>query len=204
MDLPLTATRGFSCLCVCVCVGPFQPFGEPSFLRCSGAHGPVPPCVFQMSRGSARCGVIHLPQVQTSPPQNHCQMHSYPARYTLREEHTHTYRSLLISESSLDLHFLHQQYMAAQWTDFFGRDSSWPSQSGLSTQQLSSNEGEVMSVRLRRMVMPNVRLGCYSEPLLSAGLAYFSLHKTRGGDKPKKNLMAFTFEYKSYFTPDVS
>lgn len=29
---------------------------------------PVPPCVFQMSRGSARCGVIHLPHVQTSPP----------------------------------------------------------------------------------------------------------------------------------------
>ena len=88
------------CVCVCVCVGwseegvrftkPFQPFGEPSFLRCSGAHGPVPPCVFQMSRGSARCGVIHLPQVQTSPPQNHCQMHSYPARYTPRKEHMHT------------------------------------------------------------------------------------------------------------------
>ena len=86
----------------------------------------------------------------------------------------------------------------------FDRGSSRPSQNGLSTQQLSSNEGEVMSVRLRRMVMPNVHPGCYSEPLLSAGLAYFWLHKTRGGDEPKKNLMAFTFEYKSYFTPDVS
>lgn len=52
--------------------------------------------------------------------------------------------------------------------------------------------------------MPNVRPGCYSEPLLSVGLAYFWLHKTRGGDKPKKNLMAFPFEYKCYFTPDVS
>lgn len=52
--------------------------------------------------------------------------------------------------------------------------------------------------------MPNVPPCCYSEPLLSAGLAYFWLHKTRGGDTPKKNLMAFPFEYKGYFTPDVS
>lgn len=52
--------------------------------------------------------------------------------------------------------------------------------------------------------MPNVHPGCYSEPLLSAGLAYFWLHKTRGGDEPKKNLMAFPFEYKCYLTPDVS
>lgn len=72
------------------------------------------------------------------------------------------------------------------------------------TQQLSSNEGEVMSLALRRMVMPNVCPGCYSEPLLSAGLTYFWPHKTRGGDKPQKNLVAFPFEYKCYFTPDVS
>lgn len=52
--------------------------------------------------------------------------------------------------------------------------------------------------------MPNVRPGCYSEPLLSAGLAYFWLHKTRGGDEPKKNLVAFPFEYKRYLTTDVS
>lgn len=61
-----------------------------------------------------------------------------------------------------------------------------------------------MSVGLRRIVMPNVHPGCYSEPLLSAGLAYFWHHKTRGGDQLKKNLMAFPFEYKCYFTPDVS
>lgn len=84
------------------------------------------------------------------------------------------------------------------------RDPSWPPQNGLPTQQLSSNEGEVMGVGLRRIVMPNVRPGCYSEPLLSAGLAYFWLNKTRGGDEPKKNLMAFPFEYKCHLTPDVS
>lgn len=83
-------------------------------------------------------------------------------------------------------------------------DSSWPLQRGLPTQQLSSNEGEVMSVRLRRIVMPNVHPGCYSEPLLSEVLAHFWLHKTRGVDHPKKNLVAFPFEYKSHLTPDNS
>lgn len=69
----------------------------------------------------------------------------------------------------------------------FERDYSWPPQNGLTTQQWSSNEGEVMSVRLRRIVMPSVCPGCYSEPLLSAGLTYFLLNKTGGVDELKKN-----------------
>lgn len=79
------------------------------------------------------------------------------------------------------------------------RDPSWLPQNGRPTQQLSSNEGEVMSVGLRRIVMLNVRSGCYSVPLLS-----FFIDKTRGGDKPKKNLMVFPFKYTCYFTTDVS
>lgn len=60
-----------------------------------------------------------------------------------------------------------------------------------------------MGVGPSRMVMPNVRPGCYSDPLLSAGLTYFHMDKTRGGDKSQKNLMAFPFEYKCCFSPDV-
>lgn len=123
------------------------------------------------------------------------------ASYTVRKEHTHKsiYSS---SQKSFHRHLIKKQQHKG--ITFFGRDSSQPPQSTLPTQQLSSNEGEVMSIGLRRMVMPNVRPGCYSEPMLSAGLAYFWLHKTRGGDEPQKNLRAFPFEYKCYFSPDVS
>lgn len=115
-------------------------------------------------------------------------------------------------EMSLHLCSFHQRYMIKKQQHkgkslrkrFILASSDWPPQTGLTSQQLSSNEVEIMSVGLRIIVMPNVRPGCYSEPLLSVGLAYFWLHKTRGVDEPKKNLMAFPFEYKRYLTPDVS
>lgn len=128
---------------------------------------------------------------------------------TLRKQHIHT-RSY-VSKKILILHlcsFHQHSVIKTQQHKFkknlFVGDSSWPLQRGLPTQQLSFNEGEVMSVRLRRIVMPNVHPGCYSEPLLSEVLAHFWLHKTRGVDHPKRNLVAFPFEYKSHLTPDNS
>lgn len=137
------------------------------------------------------------------PPQSHCQSHSEHCILHCQKG-THTQMDIqFISEiSSFHRHLIKKQQHKG--ITLLGRDSSRPPQSTLPTQQLSSNEGEVMSVGLRRMVMPNVHPGCYSEPMLSTGLAYFWLHKTRGGDKPQKNLRAFPFEYKCYFSPDVS
>lgn len=74
----------------------------------------------------------------------------------------------------------------------------------LATQQLLPNEGEVMAAAHPRMLMLNVRPGCYSEPLLSEGLVVLGLHKTRGGTKPRKNLPAFPCEYRGCCRPDLS
>lgn len=95
---------------------PFQPFGgESSFqgaVRCSGANGPVPPCVFHMSRGSARCGVIRLSPGSDQPPAPtptpsflkvtvKCTL--YTACYTHTHAGTHTLYGILISEILVDL-----------------------------------------------------------------------------------------------------
>lgn len=132
-------------------------------------------------------------------------------RAALSESSTYTHVHMYLKKNSnftfvfFSAAFCYQDTAAQiKKKNLFVGDSSWPLQRGLPTQQLSSNEGEVMSVRLRRIVMPNVHPGCYSEPLLSEVLAHFWLHKTRGVDHPKKNLVPFPFEYKSHLTPDNS
>ena len=121
--------KGFSC----VPVGwsdegvrftqPFQSFGEPGFqgaVRCSGAHGPVPPCVFQISRGRARCGVIHLPLGSDQPPSKSLSHGELSLQAALSDRNTHTSRYIHFTRVILSPPAMCDQETEAQRKGFSG------------------------------------------------------------------------------------
>lgn len=133
-----------------------------------------PPCGFQMSHGSARCRGSSITPCshQYNPPKN----------------------------SLFDYRFQKCKCWLQMFL-FLSEGISGSEERLLATQQLFSNEGEVMAVGHPRMLMPNVHLGCYSGLLLSEGLVVLAPQNKRR-DEPHKNLTAFPCEYRSCFRPD--